>query len=417
MKKKILFITDEIYATSGVANVSKDIVYGLADEYDFFIIGGLTKSPLHGKQFDFSERIKQETGIECNVKEVVYNGFGERGLFEQILREHDIDVILVMNDIRHHTNFFNCYDLFTDIPKIFYYVWDSHLIPYYNHPYLNTFDSIMGISKSSTDGAKEILKNELNEKIIKYIPHGIDETIFYKDDDVEKFKNRFIPNEYDFIIGFNSVNIPRKRLPTLIEAYVMLRDKNPNRKIGLFIHTNIRGESGDLGEFINGIAKKYKKDIIQVSDVWNTDALRKFYNTIDVLCQPSSEEGFGLTICEAIMCEKMIVATHTGGIKDQLNDSKGNWCIPLTNVTSVISTSEIVPYIYADYVKASDVTYALNEVLNLSVEERNMCGKCGREYLLNEGFTTKNMTNSIKKVVKDTIDNFTEKNTWRMTKI
>ena len=54
-KKKILLMSDDLRMHSGIATVSKDIVFETLNEYDWVQIGGAIKHPEEGKIVDMSE--------------------------------------------------------------------------------------------------------------------------------------------------------------------------------------------------------------------------------------------------------------------------------------------------------------------------------------------------------------------------
>jgi glycosyltransferase involved in cell wall biosynthesis len=51
------------------------------------------------------------------------------------------------------------------------------------------------------------------------------------------------------------------------------------------------------------------------------------YNAVDGCALVSSNEGWGLSLTEAMICGKPIIATVTGGMQDQMRfeDENGNW--------------------------------------------------------------------------------------------
>jgi hypothetical protein len=53
-KKKILLMSDDLRMHSGVATVSKDIVFETLNEYDWVQIGGAIQPPEKGKIVDMS---------------------------------------------------------------------------------------------------------------------------------------------------------------------------------------------------------------------------------------------------------------------------------------------------------------------------------------------------------------------------
>ena len=45
-----------------------------------------------------------------------------------------------------------------------------------------------------------------------------------------------------------------------------------------------------------------------------------YYAALDALCLPSSHEGFGLVVLEAMLCERPVIATPVGGVPDVIVD-------------------------------------------------------------------------------------------------
>jgi hypothetical protein len=123
----------------------------------------------------------------------------------------------------------------------------------------------------------------------------------------------------------------------------------------------------------------------------------------------ASNEGFGIGTLEAMMAERMIIATVTGGLQDQLGftDDDGNyldpdvhfnadwgsnaegkflnhggWAIPLFPSNRSLIGSPATPYIFDDRADYKDAGQALEFVYRLSPEERAERGAAGRAYAL-----------------------------------
>ena len=58
-----------------------------------------------------------------------------------------------------------------------------------------------------------------------------------------------------------------------------------------------------------------------------SNIMNLLYNATDVTALVSSNEGWGLSLTEAMMCGKPIIATVTGGMQDQMRfeDENGDW--------------------------------------------------------------------------------------------
>ena len=101
LKKKILLLSDDLRMHSGVATVSKDIVFGTIHKYDWAQIGGAIKHPDSGKIMDMSEAIKNETGIEdASLKIYPVSGYGNPNLLREVMEIEKPDAILHYTDPR-----------------------------------------------------------------------------------------------------------------------------------------------------------------------------------------------------------------------------------------------------------------------------------------------------------------------------
>ena len=75
-KKKILLLSDDLRMSSGVGTMSREIVMGTLDEYDWVQVGGAIQHPDAGKIVDMNSSIREETGIEdANLKIYPVNGY------------------------------------------------------------------------------------------------------------------------------------------------------------------------------------------------------------------------------------------------------------------------------------------------------------------------------------------------------
>ena len=63
-KKKLLLLSDDLRIPSGVGTMSKALVTGTVDKYDWVQAGGAIKHPEEGKIVDMNESVRKDTGIE-----------------------------------------------------------------------------------------------------------------------------------------------------------------------------------------------------------------------------------------------------------------------------------------------------------------------------------------------------------------
>jgi glycosyltransferase involved in cell wall biosynthesis len=62
----------------------------------------------------------------------------------------------------------------------------------------------------------------------------------------------------------------------------------------------------------------------------STEQMNYLYNATDVQIQLTSNEGWGLSLTEAMLAGNPIIANVTGGMQDQMRfvDEKNNWFTP-----------------------------------------------------------------------------------------
>jgi glycosyltransferase involved in cell wall biosynthesis len=307
------------------------------------------------------------------------------------------------------------------IPITYLNIWDDYPAPLYNKPFYEACDLLMGISKQTVNINKLVLGDKADSRIIKYIPHGLNHEIFKpldkNDATLKEFKKQlFSGKEYDFALLFNSRNIRRKQIPDTILAYRLFIDQLPieqAKKCCLVLHTERVNEHGtDLEAVIELLANGEQYNIIFTDARFDNGQMNMLYNSTDAQILLTSNEGWGLSLTEAILAGKPIIANVTGGMQDQMRfeDEEGNWYTPSSEIPSnhrgtykkhgkwafpVYPTSRSIvgspptPYIFDDRCEAEDAAKQIMNVYNLSPEERAELGLAGREWALSDeaGFT------------------------------
>ena len=227
----------------------------------------------------------------------------------------------------------------------------------------------------------------------------------------------FGKDEIDFILFFNSRNIRRKQIPDTMWAFRMFLDSLPKEKADkcrFLLHTEKVHEAGTDLEAINELlfGEKYPNAIVIDEKRWSTSELNILYNISDCQILLTSNEGWGLTLTEAMLAGNPIIANTTGGMQDQMRfeDENGNWFTPSPEIPSnntgrykkhgewafpcyptsrSIQGSPVTPYIWDDRCKAEDAADRIREVYDLGPEKRKELGAKAREWCLSEeaGFT------------------------------
>lgn len=357
-------ITDSIYSQSGVANMAKEIVYKSVDKYDYLIVGSFERTNTHSQKFDYSERVTKETGIKCNVEEIHWNGYGSIELFEEIIKKERVDIIFLMSDPRHHIQFFNYQSVISQLyPVIWYNIWDAEPAPHFNLPYYDSCDALLNISKLTDTLVREVLGDKVNQKVIKHIPHGVDINKFYpitkessEYNDFKLFQNTFFNNKVPkTVFLFNSVNMHRKNIGTLLEGYRDFIKLYPNDSICLVLHTQPMG-GFHIPKLVEELFKgmDYKSKIVLSQSRFDETQMRYLYNLSDCIINTSFNEGWGLSLTEAVACGKPFIAPLHGGMTEQIENTELYHLALRVGATTLTSSME-VPYIYQYYTTSLEI--------------------------------------------------------------
>lgn len=342
-RKKILLLCDDIRMTSGISTMAREIVLGTAHHYNWVNIGGAIKHPDQGKRFDLNKDTNEHAGIE-DASVILYpvDGYGDPMLLRQIINIEKPDALMMFTDPRYWIWLFQMeHEIRKSMPIIYLNIWDDLPYPMYNKSFYESCDALLAISKQTENINRCVLGPELSEeKVIKYVPHGINEKFFFPITTehpeyltLQEYKNKiFKGKEYDFVVLYNARNIRRKSTADLMLAWKIFIDdlsEDKAKKCALLLHTQPIDENGTdlfaVKDMLFGYDEKY--NIIFNDERYPTNIMNLLYNASDCCALISSNEGWGLSLTEAMMCGKPIIATVTGGMQDQMRfeDEDGNW--------------------------------------------------------------------------------------------
>ena len=426
-RKKILLICDDIRVHSGVATVAREMVLNTAQHFNWVQVAGAINHPDKGKRLDISGDTNINTGLtDASVMIYPTDGYGDANLIRQLIQLEKPDAIFLITDPRYFMWLFQIEnEIRRKMPIVYLNIWDDYPAPMYNRPYYEACDALLGISKQTVNINKLVLGDKAKDKLISYVPHGLNHDIFkpldQNDPNFKAFKqNIFKGKEFDFVMFFNSRNIRRKQIPDTLVAYKLFIDSLPEekaKKCAFLLHTQIVDENGtDLAavcEFLFDNNPKY--NIIFSQQPLGPEQMNYLYNMSDVQILLTSNEGWGLSLTEAILAGNPIIANVTGGMQDQMRfvkDGKwmevdadfpsnhngtikehGEWAFPVYPTNRSIQGSPITPYIWDDRCTAEDAAKQIKAVYDLSKEERKAKGMKGREWALSDeaGFTGEKM--------------------------
>jgi glycosyltransferase involved in cell wall biosynthesis len=445
-KKKILLLSDDLRVPTGIGTMSKEMVLGTVDKYDWVQLGAGINHVEHGKYVDCSLDVQQRTGVkDADVKIIPYNSYGDIGVIRKILKEMKPDAILHFTDPHYWQWLYDAeHEIRQQVPILYYHIWDNTPDPLYNRNFYESCDWIGCISKLTYGVVKRVSKLDNNKTWkpledwqISYVPHGINPDIF-KPIEVTSPEIKSLVDGYDFVLFYNNRNIRRKQPADVIYSYKLFCDMLPkelSEKCILIMHTTPVDNNGtDLYAVKDKLCPDYKVELL--GSKIEAELLNQLYNAADCTINIANNEGFGLTTAESIMAGTPIIVNVTGGLQDQCgfeytaddyvkieslhqadnNINYGEWVEPVWPSAININGSPLTPYIFDDRVNDYDVANAIFVFYNLGRELRKERGLKGREWAL-KNLSSKIMCDALTNGIETTLENFKPRKKYDLYKI
>ena len=451
-RKKILLMCDDIRVHSGIAHMGRELVLNTAHHFNWVNLGGAVKHPENGQRFDLSQDTSKQAGIEdASVMLYPTDGYGSPDLVRQLIQMEKPDAIFIITDPRYWTWLFQMEnEIRKHIPIVYLNIWDDYPAPLYNKEFYESCDALFGISKQTVNINKLVLGEKAQYKMIEYVPHGVNEDNFKplteselgSKEFLEFKKQMFQGKEIDFVVLFNSRNIRRKQIPDTILAFRHFVDGLPKEKAKkclLLMHTQPVEEHGtDLNAVIDLLCPEEYCNVHFTGGMLDHTRMNWLYNLADTCILLTSNEGWGLSLTEAILSGTPIIANVTGGMQDQMRFVRegvwmdfdenfpsnhrgtyrkhGEWAFPVFPTSRSIQGSVPTPYIWDDRCEAEDAAQMIEEVYLLGDAERKRRGEAGRKWAVGPeaGFTSKIMGERIIKHMDTLFETWTPREKYEL---
>tara|TARA_Y100000385_G_scaffold114477_1_gene118878 strand:+ start:28328 stop:29815 length:1488 start_codon:yes stop_codon:yes gene_type:complete len=451
-KKKILLLSDDMRLHSGVGTMSKEIVLGSSHIFDWVQIGGAINHPDAGKVFDVSNDINKEVGIDhASVKIYPVSDYGTSEILREVMSIEEPDAILHFTDPRFWGWLYAMeHEIRQHIPLTYLNIWDDLPYPHWNENFYESCDLLMAISKQTYNINNQVCQRKPRKEGVDltYVQHGINDSLYHPIEESSSDFNEYYDfitqkgyDKFDTIYFFNSRNIRRKSISDLIVSYKLMCDsltKEEASKCLLLLHTDPVDQNGtDLPALIRALCPNYP--ITFSGGKLPAQQLNYLYNVASVTCQPSSAEGFGLSVMESIMSGTPILGTVIGGIQDQMgfkhddgtpvtlsdfsaewpsnSDGRftkhGEWAFPLFPQINV-QGSPMTPYIYDSRPSIKDMAKQLKKIQQLGRIELSRRGKVGREWAISNGFNSKGMSSAFIQSMQACFDTWTPRTNFTL---
>lgn len=216
--------------------------------------------------------------------------------------------------------------------------------------YYENFDKIFAVSKVTKEHFISRFKMCENKVDVYYNPINRDEIIY----------KSFAPKKFEFDNSVvNIVTVGRLSPEKGVDMIPSIVSKLINE--GINIHWYIVGDGSLMNELRKQIEiNKIKSYITLVGNLINP---YPFIKSCDIYVQPSYEEGYSTTICEAGILGKAIIGTSTsGGIREQIEDNVSG-LIAEPNVDSLLEKIKKL-ILNDDLIKTLEKNVALKDFSN-----------------------------------------------------
>lgn len=378
-KIKILTISDMPLSPSGVGTQTKYVIESLLRTGKFQVIslGGAIKHPAY-------DPIKTE---EWGDDWIMYpvDGFGTPDLIRSLMRNQRPDLLWFMTDPRFFGWLWEIEDeVRSQIPMVYYHVWDNFPAPMFNKPLYESNDVICSISKVTDAIVREVAP----EVECHYVPHAVDSNVFQALTEEERHTLRVgqFGEELSekFIFLWNNRNARRKQSGTLLFWFKEFLNRVGEDRAMLIMHTDPKDPHGqDLEHIANKLEMVQNKQVFFSTQKYPSEVLANIYNMADCTINISDAEGFGLATLESLSCSTPIIVNMTGGLQEQVTDGENWFGVGIEPCSKSIIGSQEIPYIYEDRCSEEDFIAALTTMLEMPVEERRALGHAGREHVQN----------------------------------
>jgi L-malate glycosyltransferase len=184
-------------------------------------------------------------------------------------------------------------------------------------------DVLCATSPTISDCIKDVITKD-----VTVVPFGVD---------INNFSPRKVSSlfhENDFVLGSIKPLETLYNIDILIDSFITLRHKYPTLKL------LIVGSGASELELKEKVRKAEINDFVIFTGRIPFNEVSNYYNMIDVLVNISEYESFGVSVIEAMACEKPVVVTNVGGLKDIVKDDTLGLKVEVRNIEQTVKAIE-----------------------------------------------------------------------------
>lgn len=317
------------------------------------------------------------------------DGFGDPNMLRQALVTEKPDALFLFTDPRFFIWVWEMEEEVHQIcPIVYWHVWDNDPWPEFNRVLYESTDLVNCHSHLTYSMVKERFPEKTN-----FIPHALPTEVFrpLPEELVKDYKAKIlgVDRKDHFVCLWINRNAKRKRSGDVLVSWKMFLDqlyeKHGHRNATLVMHTDPFDDQGSNLMATTDLLK-IQKNVFFSKERLDFEHMVILHNISDFCLNISMNEGFGLSTLESMQCGKPIMAVKTGGLTRQVVDhrdgSENGIALPVELRTLV--GSQMVPYIYEDYVTNETIAESMLKLYDLGPEARKELGNKARSYALSE---------------------------------
>jgi sugar transferase (PEP-CTERM/EpsH1 system associated) len=163
---------------------------------------------------------------------------------------------------------------------------------------------------------------------VKLIRNGVDIKCFKQKLDLTKVKNKLGLSRDDYIIATVAKLRPVKDIPTLINSFKLIHDKNP--RVRLLIIGSYGENTDTLQNEIRELIEKLEVGPY-VKFLGEVENIPELLSVVDIYMNTSLSEGMSNTILEAMASGVPVVASRVGGNSELILDGQTGFLADMQN--------------------------------------------------------------------------------------
>jgi len=291
---KVGWVSAPLTSTSGYGKVTKEVCFRLADlGFEVVNVGGRLTSVVLGERF----YVWTPKGNRILVLPT-WGQTGDRATLEHYIRRYGLDVIVSLYDAyvigfgKPSKPWAAQFPIDSELTA----VWRNHVL---------AADYVVAMSKF---GEQQLLKH-FPDFMVRYIPHGVDTSVFKpisQDEKTQLRKKWGIPEDVFLMLNVSANWGERKGLPQLMLTFKRFLENHKDAMLYLFTNLKENCPQGydllafadELGIADRVVGPKFNPILDSIED----EALAELLSIADVYVSCAFGEGFGLPLLEAMAC-------------------------------------------------------------------------------------------------------------------